>query len=212
MVEDERPADECDDGHAHAEAGNAEDLMQWLIAPVDLRQFMDHIWERRAMYVGRNANKAYYDGWLSKGDIDAWLRGGKMRYSLNVDVTSYKDGVRRTHNVNDDGSGAPDEDDNPGVADADTVWRRFDNEGCSLRVLHPQRWRDPLWKMLSSPSASGNAAPAATATSPPRLPGFLPSLRRHRRFRAPARGQETMARLPPPKRGRDAPSVFLPEL
>ena len=69
VVEDERPADECEDGHAHAEAGNAEDLMQWLIAPVDLRQFMDHIWERRAMYVSRNANKAYYDGWLSKGDL-----------------------------------------------------------------------------------------------------------------------------------------------
>lgn len=175
VVEDERPADECEDGHAHAEAGNAEDLMQWLIAPVDLRQFMDHIWERRAMYVSRNANKAYYDGWLSKGDIDAWLRGGKMRYSLNVDVTSYKDGVRRTHNVNDDGSGAPDEDGNPGVADADTVWRRFDDEGCSLRVLHPQRWRDPLWKMLSSLERFWRCSTGCNCyLTPPDSQGFSP--------------------------------------
>ena len=36
-VEDSRPADECEDGHEHAEAGNPEELMQWLIAPVELR-------------------------------------------------------------------------------------------------------------------------------------------------------------------------------
>ena len=36
-VEDSRPADECEDGHELAEAGNPEELMQWLIAPVELR-------------------------------------------------------------------------------------------------------------------------------------------------------------------------------
>lgn len=102
------------------------------------------------MYVSRNAHKGYYDGFLSKADIDQWLRSGMMRYSHNVDVTSYRDGVRQTHNTNADGSGGPDARGNPGVADADSVWRRFHEEGCSLRVLHPQRWRDPLWKMLST--------------------------------------------------------------
>ena len=31
-----------------------------------------------------------------------------MRYSSNVDMTSYKDGVRETHNTNLDGTGGPD--------------------------------------------------------------------------------------------------------
>ena len=77
-VEDERPADELDDGLALADAGNAEELMQWLIAPVPLDAFMRDMWERRPVYVSRNAHKGYFDGLLSKDDIDAWLRAGKM--------------------------------------------------------------------------------------------------------------------------------------
>jgi hypothetical protein len=58
---------------------------------------------------------ALCDGFLSKANIDEWLRSGKMRYGTNVDITSYKDCVRKTHNVNMDGSGGPDEEGNPGM-------------------------------------------------------------------------------------------------
>lgn len=34
------------------------------------------------------------------------------------------------------------------MADAAVVWRRFD-EGCSVRILHPQRFCDPLWHLVS---------------------------------------------------------------
>ena len=195
-VEDERPADELDDGLALAEAGNAEELMQWLIAPVPLDAFMRDMWERRPVYVSRNAHKGYFDGLLSKDDIDAWLRAGKMvsfllyfpmgkstdvmfvlqKYRLNVDVTSYKDGVRRTHNLNDDGTGGIDESTGePGFADADSVWRRFDQDGCSLRVLHPQRWRDPLWKMLASMERFWNCSTGCNVyLTPADSQGFSP--------------------------------------
>jgi hypothetical protein len=46
-----------------------------------------------------------------------------MRYGSNVDITSYKAGVRKTHNANLDGTGGQ-----PGMADADSVWHRFDKE------------------------------------------------------------------------------------
>ena len=36
-----------------------------------------------------------------------------------------------------------------GTADAELVWRRFSKEGCSLRLLHPQRWHDELWRTLA---------------------------------------------------------------
>ena len=52
-----------------------------------------------------------------------------------VDVI--RQGNRMTWNNNDDGSSE--------LADPDTVWRRYEKEGCSIRVLHPQRWCDPLW-------------------------------------------------------------------
>lgn len=44
-------------------------------------------------------------------------------------------------NANTDGRG--------GVADAKLVWRRFSKQGCSLRLLHPQRWCDELWHALA---------------------------------------------------------------
>ena len=176
VVEDARGEAECDDGHALADAGDAEALMQWLVAPADLDDFMRHTWERRAMYVSRNENKNYYAGLLSKDIIDAWLKAGKMRYGVNVDVTSYVDGTRATHNLNDDGSGGVDPSTNEtGVAHAATVWRRFEKEKCSLRVLHPQRWRDPLWKQLAAMETFWKCSTGCNAyLTPPDSQGFSP--------------------------------------
>ena len=176
VLEDARGEDECDDGHALAEAGDAEALMRWLVAPADLDDFMRHTWERRAMYVSRNENKNYYAGLLSKAIIDEWLKAGKMRYGVNVDVTSYADGTRRTHNLNDDGSGGVDPTTNEtGVADAASVWRRFEEEKCSLRVLHPQRWRDPLWKQLAAMETFWKCSTGCNVyLTPPDSQGFSP--------------------------------------
>ena len=176
VVEDARGEAECDDGHALADVGDAEALMQWLVAPADLDDFMRHTWERRAMYVSRNENKNYYAGLLSKDIIDAWLKAGKMRYGVNVDVTSYVDGTRATHNLNDDGSGGVDPSTNEtGVAHAATVWRRFEKEKCSLRVLHPQRWRDPLWKQLAAMETFWKCSTGCNAyLTPPDSQGFSP--------------------------------------
>jgi lysine-specific demethylase/histidyl-hydroxylase NO66 len=40
---------------------------------------MDNVWERRPLYISRNAHKGYYDGFLSKANIDEWLRGGALQ-------------------------------------------------------------------------------------------------------------------------------------
>lgn len=40
----------------------------------------------------------------------------------------------------------------PEMADAAVVWRRY-TEGCSVRILHPQRFCDPLWHLVG---AGGN--------------------------------------------------------
>jgi len=153
LVEDDRTADQCEDGAALAEAGDAEEVARWLIAPVSLETFMKHTWERKPLYVSRNNNKQYYDGLLSKKNIEDWLVQKQMKYGINVDVTTYKNGVRDTHNVNDDSSGGADPiSGETGTADSATIWRRFDTEKASLRVLHPQRWRDPLWKVRGFPT------------------------------------------------------------
>lgn len=37
----------------------------------------------------------------------------------------------------------------PDMADAAVVWRRY-TEGCSVRILHPQRFFDPLWHLVGA--------------------------------------------------------------
>jgi hypothetical protein len=46
-------------------------------------------------------------------------------------------GKRDTHNANYDGTTR--------MADPEVVWKRYKEEACSIRMLHPQRWCDPLW-------------------------------------------------------------------
>ena len=175
LVEDERTKEQCEDGHAHCEAGNPEEVAQWLISPCDLNDFMRHNWERRPLYVSRNNNKGYYDGLLSKNNIEEWIAKGKMRYGVNVDVTSYINGVRNTHNSNDDGNGGADADGITGVADSKSIWNKFEKEKCSLRVLHPQRWRDALWKMLSSLETFWQCSTGCNVyLTPPDSQGFSP--------------------------------------
>ena len=187
VVEDARPAAECDDGPSLADAGDADELMRWLIAPVPLERFAEHIWERRAMVVTRNAHPAYYDGLLAREDVFKWLDAGKLRYGVNVDVTTYRDGAhaqrqrRRGRARDPPGRGAPGSArlwslESPGVvARGDVVRRRFEREGCSLRVLHPQRWRDPLWKLLSALETYWRCSTGCNAyLTPPDSQGFSP--------------------------------------
>ncbi len=62
--------------------------------------------------------------------------------SVHVALTGSLPGQqeRITRNTNADGEA--------GIADASEVWERF-SQGFSLRLLHPQRWRDELWLALA---------------------------------------------------------------
>ena len=59
-----------------------------------------------------------------------------MQYTKNLDVTSYSDGKRETHNPE-------------GRAYAPVVWDFYSN-GCSLRMLNPQTFHDSVWKLCAT--------------------------------------------------------------
>ncbi|GJP35283.1 hypothetical protein CLOM_g19776 [Closterium sp. NIES-68] len=112
---------------------------EWLLAPVAPERFYARWWERRVGLVLRPQSREYYSGWFGRADIDRLLRAGVLHYGTNIDVVRYSavdGGARETLN-------------GEGVADSDTVWGAF-NKGCSLQVLHPQRWSDQLWLLLGA--------------------------------------------------------------
>ena len=126
-------------GHAIVSLPDAADkperFFSWLIAPMTPQDFFDDMHERRPFHVQRPHQAEYYNGWLGRKQIDALLRAGKLKYTEHVDVTSYTDGERQTHN-------------GEGVAPAAEVWSRF-KAGCSIRLSWPQRHSDGVWAMVA---------------------------------------------------------------
>ena len=65
--------------------------------------------------------------------LDSILRENHVLFTKNIDVTSYTDGVRETHNP-------------PGRALPSIVWDYYEN-GCSIRMLNPQTFIPQLHEL-----------------------------------------------------------------
>uniref|UniRef100_UPI001292D6D2 ribosomal oxygenase 1 n=1 Tax=Lonchura striata TaxID=40157 RepID=UPI001292D6D2 len=138
----------------------AAELFRWLLAPVAPAEFLGRHWERAPLLV-RRADPGYYAGLFSTADFDAALRGGEVHFGTHLDVTSYAEGVRETHNPS-------------GRALPAVVWDFYQN-GCSLRLLCPQAFSPTVWHFLSILQEQfGSMAGANTYLTPPGTQGFAP--------------------------------------
>lgn len=80
-------------------------------------------WEQQPVHIKRK-DSDYYKFLLSTPMMDTILREQHVLFTKNVDVTSYTNGMRETHNP-------------PGRALPSIVWDFFGND-CSIRMLNPQ--------------------------------------------------------------------------
>lgn len=135
-------------------------LFQWLINPIPAKAFFRETWETKPIIVQRK-NPDYYKGLFSTAEFDRILRQEDVQYGVNLDVTSYTDGKRETHNP-------------PGRALPYTVWDFYES-GCSLRMLNPQAFSSTVWKVLSILQEHfGSMAGANVYLTPPGTQGFAP--------------------------------------
>ncbi|NXU94664.1 RIOX1 oxygenase, partial [Xiphorhynchus elegans] len=138
----------------------AAELFAWLLAPVPPAEFLARHWERAPLLV-RRGDPAYYAGLFCTADMDNALRGGQVQFGTHLDVTSYAEGVRETHNPS-------------GRALPAVVWDFYQN-GCSLRLLCPQAFSPTVWQFLSILQEQfGSMVGANTYLTPPGTQGFAP--------------------------------------
>ncbi|XP_062486775.1 ribosomal oxygenase 1 [Pezoporus occidentalis] len=138
----------------------AAELFRWLLAPVSPAEFVRRHWERAPLLL-RRSDPGYYAGLFSTAEFDAALRGGEVHFGTHLDVTSYAEGVRETHNPS-------------GRALPAVVWDFYQN-GCSLRLLSPQTFSDTVWHFLSILQEHfGSMVGANTYLTPPGTQGFAP--------------------------------------
>ncbi|XP_029589156.1 ribosomal oxygenase 1 isoform X2 [Salmo trutta] len=138
----------------------ASKLFQWLIHPISSKSFFSDAWEKKPFLIKRQ-NPDYYTGLFSTAEFDRILRRDDVQYGVNLDVTSYRNGKRETHNP-------------PGRALPYTVWDFYES-GCSLRMLNPQAFSSTVWNVLSILQEHfGSMAGANMYLTPPGTQGFAP--------------------------------------
>ncbi|RLN55875.1 hypothetical protein BBJ29_006622 [Phytophthora kernoviae] len=115
-------------------ASKARMLLTWMLYPVTPEEFYEKYWEKRPLAIKRNF-PSYYDGWFGREEMDRIFKTHSLQYGADLDLTKYVDNTRHTLN--------PD-----GAATAKQVWKHFD-DGCSVRLLCPQKFSDDVWKLLA---------------------------------------------------------------
>lgn len=109
-------------------------MFAWLIDDMKVDDFMKNYWEKKPKLIKRS-NKSYYSSLISMEVIDTMLRDNYIEFTKNIDITSYRDGVRETHNPE-------------GRATTPALWTFYES-GCSIRILNPQTFIPSVYKMNS---------------------------------------------------------------
>ncbi|CAH1792356.1 unnamed protein product [Owenia fusiformis] len=138
----------------------AKKLFECMIHPVKVDKFFSELWEQKPLLVKRHM-KSYNDGWFSTAELEKILKEEDIQFGRNIDVTTYTNGKRETHNPH-------------GKAYAPIVWDYYQN-GCSVRFLNPQTYSRNVWKLLSTlQEYFGSCVGANIYLTPPGSQGFAP--------------------------------------
>ncbi|XP_013141669.1 PREDICTED: bifunctional lysine-specific demethylase and histidyl-hydroxylase NO66 [Papilio polytes] len=141
-------------------ADEALKVFKWMTAPYSYIDFFRCVWERKPLHIVRNKPK-YYNDLISTPLIDNMLRTENIQYTKNIDITSYVDGKRETHNP-------------VGRALPHTVWD-FYLQGCSIRLLNPQTYMSKLHLLNATLQEHFVSFVGANAyLTPPDSQGFAP--------------------------------------
>ena len=141
-----------------------EESLKWIISPHKTKKFLNQYFEKNVLHIQRN-DKDYYKHVFSCKSFDKLLRNSEkpLIYGKNIDITSYteKEG-RETHTPEG------------GRAHAAVVWDYYTN-GCSIRIINPQTFSDPVWKLCSDlQDYFGSMVGANVYLTPPGTQGFAP--------------------------------------
>ncbi|XP_076464273.1 ribosomal oxygenase 1-like isoform X2 [Babylonia areolata] len=146
--------------YMHDSTAEAARMFDVLIHPVTADRFFKELWEQKPLLVRRHMED-YNSGWFSTAEFDKILRQETLQFGVNIDITSYINDKRETHNP-------------VGRAHAPLVWD-FYQKGCSVRFLNPQTYSRNVWKILSVLQEHFNCSVGANMyLTPPGTQGFAP--------------------------------------
>lgn len=138
-------------------------IFELMIHPITAEEFYRDYFEKKPLLISRK-NRHYYDEWIRMSHVRQLIDTDELEWTYEVDVTSYRDGERQTHN-GEQGEGAS----------KDEIWRMHKEEGCSVRLLRPQKRLDHMCLLLSLLDEHwGSGAGANVYLTPAGHQGFAP--------------------------------------
>uniref|UniRef100_A0A915DGW4 Bifunctional lysine-specific demethylase and histidyl-hydroxylase n=1 Tax=Ditylenchus dipsaci TaxID=166011 RepID=A0A915DGW4_9BILA len=109
--------------------------LAWLINPMDVQTFFSEIFQKRALVIKRgtakNQGSQYFKNFFTTADFVTMVQNHFIEYGTNVNIASYKSGVRSTHNGN-------------GRVYARGLQDHL-NQGHSAQCVNPQTFNDNIW-------------------------------------------------------------------
>ncbi|XP_012135363.1 bifunctional lysine-specific demethylase and histidyl-hydroxylase NO66 isoform X2 [Megachile rotundata] len=149
----------CEESHENP-LNTSHSMFEWLIHPMKVEDFFQNNWEKTPVHIKRNFPN-YYKLLMSTPMLDKILRESYIMFTKNIDITSYENGVRETHNP-------------AGRAVPSVVWDYYMN-GCSVRMLNPQTYISKLHSLNATlQEFFGCFVGANSYLTPPNSQGFAP--------------------------------------
>lgn len=115
----ESPSTSSDIGSNVSSIENGYEAFKYLLSGINVKTFMSQNWEKLPLYIERFGERHYDHLKVSTEAVDEMLRNNMIEFTKNLDITSYENSVRETHNP--DGRALP-----------GSVWG-FYRDGCSVR-------------------------------------------------------------------------------
>lgn len=156
--------------------------LEYLFYPLKTQTILDILYNPNALrplLIKRQSHPInLYKTLFTSQDIKKLLYNNEhhqLQYGLHVDVTKYVEGHRHTYNSNRHFNKGPYSHEGE-VVDADVAWKqKYTHYGCSLRVLHPQRYSDTLWHLVSKLESQLNSCVGTNSyLTPAGSQGFAP--------------------------------------
>jgi len=161
-------------------------VLQWILFPVQTKVFFKDFWEQTACLVQRS-NPKYFQSMISFKMLDEILIRHHLDFTVNVDVTTYKNGKRET--LNPEGRALP-----------PAVWG-FYSDGCSIRLLNPSTYLIRLRQVCTVLQEFFHCKVGANLyLTPPNSQGFAPHYDDIEAFVIQVEGRKRWLLYEPPKK------------
>jgi hypothetical protein len=185
-------------------------LMRALISPMERSEFYSSYWQRVPLAMSSSDKKTIFEGLLENEQINEILARHALHYPQDLLLGRYQNGVQSFFSRKKTKELVTELPEDSLFLSSDEILKALE-QGYSLRLSHPQKYDDTLWRFLSALEHEFNTPLSCEATVSPisvrsLSQGFAPSLTQGDVFIVQIEGAECWTIYGPPTESKSSSS------